>query len=173
MQRFVPVLVAAGLIALARLTMKEQESPTVPAFPGASVAQAKEPEKPKTDPVAGTWTFQIQKATGVLLTHTLKFADGKVVYTQPRDPGLDKPQFPVRIEGEYAVTKSGRVYGVVTRASGETNADEGDTFSFVPMVKDGQMAIGEPKGVIHPAESSCHPNVQVDNVPGLELLSGH
>jgi len=146
------VAVFFGVLAVVTLFTTEFPVPLKPkraALAGPATVQAAEPEKSKADPVAGKWEAQSKAKTSTdLLTHTLTFADGKMEYIEPRNPFSTQEHRPVKIDAEYTVSKTGRVYGFVTRASGGTTLDEGDTFSFIPKIKDGQMILEQPKGAV-------------------------
>jgi hypothetical protein len=106
-----------------------------------------EPEKNDPHHFEGNWEAPVSYADrGQERKQTLAAKDGRMVWFQPRQEGDKEKKTSVRLEAEYTVSKSGRVYAMVVIAGGNLKADEGDTFSFVPVFPGGQLRLSDIRG---------------------------
>lgn len=130
MVRYLGAVLLAGLVTLA-------------------VGRSEDKGKPPPEPFAGTWEYMAKGKPGEFLPmRTFQFSNGKMLFIEPRNPMEPGKRTGCRIEAEYAVSSEGRVYGVIMRYSGQTDVDEGDTFSFLPKVGKEDMILSEPKGFL-------------------------
>jgi hypothetical protein len=80
------------------------------------------------------------------IVQTIEFKGGRMVWVEPRQTGDKEKKTGFRIEAEYTVSKTGRVYGLIAVSGGSLKADEGDTFSFIPRLQDGVFRMGDMRG---------------------------
>ena len=116
--------------------------------PIAMIEQKDNDDKPPVpaSPVGKWEVFRGKGGPDEGLPWTLEVRDGKLLLIQPRDQSGLGTQKGFRIEAEYSITKSGRVYGCITSVFGDTNTQEGSVFSFIPTTFDGNIRTEDGKG---------------------------
>lgn len=128
MMRFLWCFLAAGLLA---------------APPGPMPAADKDPPPA----IEGRWESPARgSGKGDMRMQSLEFKSGRMVWVEPRLANDKSKRTGFRLEAEYTVSKSGRVYGLVTLAGGSIKADEGDTFSFLPKLTEGVFTMEDIRG---------------------------